>query len=193
MKKLWIIWRTGILTTVPVLVIIGLVVWLFNWLSGFTAGLTESRYLNLTIDLAIVILLPLIFGWLIGLRWFRILGQAILGKLPLVGPVFSFLFNHDYVKRIQNGDLQEVVFPYAGSTWGIGGLVNTVKMRQDVSGGPLVEWCVILGPPTTPLAPTAQLLLVRKSDVVFTGRSYRETILTVASFGFNFEINNSRK
>lgn len=188
MKNAWSAWRTGILSLIPLLVIAGFIYWLLNWLYGLTGNLFESIVLVWLINAAILIFVPLIFGWLIGRRWFRTMGQFFLGKLPLVGPVFKFLFNHDYVERIQSGNLKEVLFKYAGDSWAMGGLVTVLKLPDTLRGGVLVDWGLVLGPPTTPLAPTAQLLWVKKSDLIFTGRSYQDTIYTVASFGFNVEL-----
>ena len=193
MKELLKTWRTGILTAVPLL----LITWIFYKLGdtlisiGNTlALLVGSQLLGITIVFAIVAGVPLAFGWFVGRRWFRTLGQMLLGKLPLVGPLFNFLFNHDYVERIQKGDLREVMFQYMGDTWTIGGVMNEIMLPERIAEGPLVPWLVILAPPTAPLAVTAPLLLRKKSTVHYTGRTFRSTLLTVASFGFNFDLSS---
>lgn len=192
MKTLWGKLKLGFIALVPILVIVAVLVSVVNWVMNVGYGFVESRSLNLAINLAaLFVVLPLVCGFLLSMRWFRNLGLNILGRLPLIGPLFGFILNHDYVERIQSGELKEVFFRYAGDAWAVGGVVNEFEWPESGDpniGGPPVKWCIVLGPPTAPIAFTAPVLLLKKSNLVFTGRSYKDTILTTASFGFNFDI-----
>ena len=189
MKTLWGKLKLGFIALIPLLVIVAVLVAAVNWVAGVGYGFVENHSVNLAINLAIFfVALPFFCGCLLGMRWFRNLGLGLLGKLPLVGPLFSFILNHDYVERIQSGQLREAVFRHAGDGWAICGVVNEFEAPEFWDSGPLVKWCIVLGPPTAPLAFTAHVLMVRKADLKFTGRSYKDTILTTASFGFNFDI-----
>jgi len=192
-KKILSVWKTGFITVVPVLVIIIIMASILNWASNIGAVFTDSKTMIWLITAAALLGVPIIFGWLLSCKWVRTFGLEILGKLPVVGSLFSFFLNHDYIERIKSGDLQEVMFKYAGSTWTIGGVVN--KFTAPIYGhhGHLVTWCVVLGPPTAPLAPTAPVLLVKEADLIYTGRTYKDTLLTVASFGFNADMSSLLK
>ncbi len=192
MKILWGKLKLGFIALIPILVIVAVLFSVVNWVTSIGYGFVENRNINITINFVILFLgLPFMCGCLLSMRWFRNLGLNLLGKLPLVGPLFGFILNHDYVERIQSGELKEVFFKHAGDAYAIGGVVNEFEWPESgdpKTGGPLVKWCVVLGPPTAPLAITAHVLMVKKSNLVFTGRSYKDTILTTASFGFNFDI-----
>lgn len=189
MKTLWGKLKLGFIALVPVLVITAILVSVVNWVMNVGYGFVENRSLNMLINLAaLFVVLPLLFGCMLSMRWFRNLGLNLLGKLPLLGPLFRFILNHDYVERIESGDLREAVFRHAGDAWAICGVVNEFEAPEFWDSGPLVRWCIVLGPPTAPLAFTAHVLCVKKSNLTFTGRSYKDTILTTASFGFNFDV-----
>ena len=189
MKTVWSKLKLGFIAIVPVLVIVAVLVSVVNWVTNVGYPFVDHRTLNIAINLSILFVgLPLLVGSMLSMRWFRNLGLGILGKLPLIGPLFSFIMNHDYVERIQSGELREAVFHHAGDGWAICGVINEFDAPEFWDSGPLVPWCIVLGPPTAPLAFTAHVLCVKKSDLKFTGRSYKDTILTTASFGFNFDI-----
>ena len=174
---------------VPILVITVILVSVVGWVTNIGYSFVNNRSANIAINLAIIFVgLPFLCGCLLSMRWFRDLGLNILGKLPLLGPLFRFILNHDYVERIQSGELREAVFRHAGDAWAICGVVNEFEAPEFWDSGPVVKWYLVLGPPTAPLAFTAHVLMVKKSDLKFTGRSYKDTILTTASFGFNFDI-----
>ncbi len=192
MGVVWSKLKLGFIALVPVLVITAILVSVVNWVMSVGYSFVENRSLNILINLAaLFVVLPLLCGLLLSMRWFRSLGLGLLGKLPLIGPLFSFILNHDYVERIQSGDLKEVFFRYAGDALAIGGVVNEFDWPESGDpkiGGPLVKWCIVLGPPTAPIAFTAPVLILKRTDLIFTGRSYQDTLLTTASFGFNFDL-----
>ncbi|TSC88782.1 MAG: hypothetical protein G01um10143_839 [Parcubacteria group bacterium Gr01-1014_3] len=192
MKTLWGKLKLGFIALIPILVIVAVLVSVVNWITNIGYSFVGNQSINIAINLAILFVgLPFLCGCMLSMRWFRNLGLSLLGKLPLVGPLFGFILNHDYVERIQSGELKEVMFKHAGVAWAIGGVVNEFEWPESGDpkiAGPLVKWCIVLGPPTAPLAFTAHVLLIKKTDLVFTGRSYKDTILTTASFGFNFDI-----
>lgn len=192
-SKLWSTWKTGFITVIPMLVIVILLASILNWTANIGAVFTDSKTMIWLITAGVLLFPPLICGWLINYQWMRKFGLELLGKLPVVGPLFSFFLNHDYIERIKSGNLQEAMFKYAGDTWSFGGVVSKFQAPIYGNHGHLVTWCMVLGPPTAPLAPTAPVLLVRESDLVYTGRTYKDTILTVASFGFNADMSSLLK
>ncbi len=191
MQTLWSKLKLGFIALVPILVIVAVLASVVNWVTNIGYSFVENRSINIGINLVILfVALPLSCGFMLSMRWFRNLGINLLGRLPLIGPLFSFILNHDYVERIQGGDIQEVFFKYIEENWTIGIVVNELQLPEDpnIYSGPLVPWLVILAPPTAPLALTAHLILRRKNTVKFTGRTYKDTLLTVAAFGSNLNL-----
>lgn len=187
MKNLFSNYRTGIFVAIPIFIIIVLVMWAWN-------NLLAISFDNIWLALGILFLGPFLIGWLVSMRWFRNAVLKLFEPIPIISSLSNFLFNHEYIERLQSDELNlmpEVMFRLDNSdNWTIGIVVGKQKLPQNPldKNSLLANWLVILAPPTPPLAFTAQLRLVKESDVCFTGRHGQDTALTVAAFGLNLDL-----
>lgn len=188
MPGLWRNFRAGLLALIPIFVIVFLISIVWGVFLSINLRLLDNFLLNTLLNLALDAAIILTIGWLISHRWFRNLAIAVGSKIPIVSIFVNFFLNHDYVERISKGDLPEVIFYHTGRSVTLGTVTNEFKMPKYITYGSVVNWVMILAPPTTPISVTAQLHIRRKSDVIYTGRLIKDTALTVASFGLNFQI-----
>ncbi|KKU85275.1 MAG: hypothetical protein UY12_C0005G0006 [Parcubacteria group bacterium GW2011_GWA2_47_8b] len=139
-----------------------------------------------------ILVLAILLGWIwSGIRAVSLDILKVCSNVPIVSIVTNFLFNHEYIERVAKGDLPEVLFRHTNESWTIGTVTNELKLPEDLdadASGPLVDWVVILAPPTAPLSVAAPVHLRKKSTVIYTGRLIRDTALSVASFGLNFQL-----
>lgn len=187
MPCLWRSFRAGLLALIPIFVIVFVISIIWGVFLSVNFRFLDNCWLNILLNLTLYFTVIMVIGWLISHRWFRNLAIAVGSKIPIVSIFVNFFLNHDYVEKISRGDLPEVIFYHAGCVT-LGTVTNEFKMPEFITYGPQADWVMVLAPPTTPISITAQLHILRKSDVVFTGRLIKDTALTVASFGLSFQI-----
>ena len=191
MRQIWSIFKTGLLALIPILVLAILLGWIWSGIRAVSLDFTSIPPLNWAINTATVLAAVFAIGWLISRHWFRAAILKVCSNVPIVSIATNFLFNHEYIERVAKGDLPEVLFRHTNESWTIGTVTNELKLPEDLdadASGPLVDWVVILAPPTAPLSVAAPVHLRKKSTVIYTGRLIRDTALSVASFGLNFQL-----
>jgi hypothetical protein len=190
MKKFWRHFRSGILALIPIFLIVVLLNWGWSALNTVSVKFVDHFLLNLSINLVLIMLGIYLVGWLISRRSLRELLLKLCSKLPIISVLINFFLNHDYVERVSKGDLPEVLFRHTDDSWAFGTVTNELRLPAfpEDSGSQLTDWVVILGPSTAPLSVTSPIHLRKKSSVVFTGRFIKDTALTAASFGLNFQL-----
>lgn len=186
-------YKSGILTAVLPLVLVLIAFKLGDFIWG------TAQYLNLKtlnseagkwIFLGLMLAAPFFAGLLLSWKGFRELVLKLFGKLPVVSLFVNYIFNKEDADRMENGRFPEVKFKYAGDAWALGQVMSERMLPEDPRDpkSQLVRWVVVIGPATTPLSVTGQLILLKKSDVTFTGRFMKDTVLTVASLGLKCQL-----
>lgn len=139
---------------------------------------------------AILTLLPFFVGLLLTWHSFRELALKICSRVPVISLFAGYLFNKEDADTLAHRKFPEVFFEYMPGTWAVGQVVNEKLLPEDLNdpASPLVPWLVIIGPMTTPLSVTGHLICRRKSGVTYTGRHFKDTLLTVASLGMKFQL-----
>ncbi len=190
MRKIWSIFKTGLLALIPILVLIILLSWIWIGIQSVSFNFVSISSLNWLINIAMVLAAVFAIGWLISRHWLRTIVLKVCSHIPILSIITNFLFNHEYIERVAKGDLPEVIFQHTEKSWTFGTVTNEIQLPDlDVSiDAPLEDWIVILAPPTAPLSVTAHVHLRKKSTVIYTGRLIRDTALSVASFGLNFQL-----
>lgn len=190
-------YKAGILISIVPVVLIFICVKIFELLWG-AAGTINSRTFSTDLGqmawLLILLSLPFWMGLLLAWRWFREFLLKITSKIPVVSTVANFLFNKDDAERIDKDDFPEVFFRHTDNSWTIGTVTRELQLHEnpDDQNSQIVPWLVIIGPPTAPVSLTAQIFLRRKTEVWYTGNYFKDTVLSVASFGLKLNL-DSRK
>jgi hypothetical protein len=174
--------------------------WVWNVLAGIDYRFFDSPVLNGLIKIAVVFTLVFFVGLLVSWRWSRSLILFFLSKIPGLRTLSHSFLNHEFVERFKKGQLLEAMFEDVNGRWGFGIVTNEFKAPEnpkdwksyrenpDPWEGELIDWCTVLGPPTAPLAITAQMWRIPKNSLVFTGSTAKDTTITVASLGFIFAL-----
>ncbi len=193
MKWFWTKYKSGIMAAV-----LPLVVLMFG-LKLVDEILDTAIYLNSkTFDtaftkwayVALLILLPYFAGIMLSWHWFRELALRVSSKIPIISLFAGYLFNKEDADTLAHRKFPEVFFEYMPGTWAFGQVMNEKFLPEDLndpSSRP-VPWLVIIGPMTTPFSVTGHLIMRRKADVTYTGRFFKDTLLTVASLGMKFQL-----
>lgn len=187
MKQLWSAYRTGLSVLVPIFIF-------FAFLAWFWSELVAISYGHTSIALAMLVLLPLGVGYFVSKKWFRNIVIQLTKDIPLVSTIVNFLLNQDYAEQMRNENLmREVMWEIQEGVWIFGVVVSRHKMPlyPQRQSSPPVCWLLVLSP-TTPVLFTGHLLLVPECRVIYTGRTGTDTALTVASFGFNMQIDQEK-
>ena len=193
MRWFWSKYRSGILTAVLPMVVI-LVVLQIGEAIWNAAGYFNEKIIGTIFGhwlfLIFLLLLPFLAGFLMSWKGFRELGLRICNKIPIVSIFASYLFNKEDADRLAKGKFPEVIFEYVAGSWAIGQVMNEVMLPiyPGNPSGEKVKWLLIVGPATTPLSVTGQLILRRECNVMYTGRFIKDTMLTVASLGLNLNL-----
>jgi len=189
----WSRYKSGILTAVLPLVLVLIILKLIDLIWG------GAQYFNQkTLDseagkwifLALILLLPLFAGMLLSWKGFRDLALLLCGKIPIVSLFANYIFNKEDADQMAEGKFPEIIFKYAGDAWAFGQVMNKKMLPEsphDPSSKPVL-WLIVVGPATTPLSVTGQLVMIKDSDVVYTGRFIKDTVLTVASLGLKCQL-----
>lgn len=174
---------------------------ILNWLWSIFATIKIVNYPILNFLLISVGILA--FSYVVGLLtkwgWSRVLILFLVSKIPIIGSWAQALLNREFMEKLREQGLLEVMFPDVGDRWGFG--IATKEILRPVHPRdwaeyvknpsawtlPLIEWCVVLGPPTAPVAPTAPMWYCKKSQLVYNGSTAKDTLLTAASFGFSLQ------
>lgn len=191
MKWFWSRYRTGILSSIVPIVLIFLGVKLFGVLKDAALALNQKTFGTSWggwMWLATLFVVPFFLGLLVSWKAFREIILKLFSRIPVLSVIANFFLNKDYVERVTNGGFPEVLFRHTEDSWSFGTVTNEMWLPENMTSGPLAEWVVIVGPPTTPVSITAQMYLRKKSTVVYTGRHIKDTAITVASLGLKFDI-----
>ncbi len=174
-----------------------IVSWLWGAFSGIGFELVDSKILNFFIAIAMIAAAAFFVGLLVSWRWSRNLILLILSKIPGIGSIAHSFLNHDFVERLKKEELPEVVFRDIADRWAMGFVTNEFLAPENPetwisadhwNKSSLIEWCIVIGPPTTPLAITAPMYFIPKRNLAYTGRTAKDTAITAASFGFAFRL-----
>ncbi|MDO8466940.1 MAG: hypothetical protein Q7S83_02245 [bacterium] len=181
--KIWKTFKAGLIWSGVIAILVSFIIWALSLLSNFVISFSDAKIINLPLNLAVYALGILFIGWLIGKPKLRQFFLKLFSKIPLVSVVIDFFLNQDYIDKVTSGNVPEVIFDYAGQK-AIGMVVNEAYLPNP--GREAYEDYLLVIQPTTPFAPTGFLTLVRKKDALYTGRTFKDTMVTTASFGFNF-------
>lgn len=193
MRWFWSRYKAGLLSIVLPAVVLFIGIQIFGGLWNVASWLNEkfvgsgigqwSFFLG-------ILNAPFLVGWLLSWRTFRELVLKSFSKIPLLSIAVNFFLNKDYVDRMMDGGLPEVIFQHTEYSWSFGTVTNEKMLPVDLDNpeSPLIPWVVILGPPTAPISVTAQMYLRPKRTVTFTGRVIKDTAITTASLGFKFDL-----
>lgn len=193
MRWFWSKYRSGILAAVlpMVMLLILLKVGEALWnTAGYFNEKSFSTSFGHWLFLIFLLLLPFLTGLLLAWGSFRELALRICKKIPIVSLFASYLFNKEDSEKLAKGNFPEVLFEYVAGSWALGQVMNEKILPyciNDPHSTP-VKWLLIVGPATTPLSVTGQLILRRETDVRYTGRFIKDTVLTVASLGLNLDL-----
>lgn len=178
--------RTGLLVLIPVGVVIFVGGFIWGVLKSININFINHVILNAVINAIFYIACVWILGALFNQKWLRELLAKIFSKVPVVSFFSNSFLSNDYADKMSAGSFPEVMFPYAGAL-AFGVAVNRKTVIDPVTGKE-VECHVVLGPPTSPLFATAQLLYVRVDEAIYTGKHMNHTAVMTASFGLNCQV-----
>ncbi len=197
------IWKRVFLGLVSLILILFLFLvgsWIWSALKIIEYQFVESPWLNGLIKIGLMLGFAFFLGLLVSWRWSRSLIMSILSKIPGVRTIAYAFFNHTFIERLKQGGLPEAMFEDVCGRWGFGIVTNEFKAPESPRDWKryrknpnawtetLIDWCIVLGPPTAPLALTAQMWHIPKNRLVFVGFTAKDTTITVASFGFIFSL-----
>ena len=169
-----------------VLVIAGLLLFLlmqiFRLLTFPVSLLTDSRL----IIVIFVVLFPPLFGFLLTRNFLRL--QKIFRLQNIAekcSKKYPRLFNvtENLIQLLSAGDIREKKFHEVEIEFEIGGkkirVLGFVVREYSVSGE---IWCRV-AVPTYPMPATGNFVQIRKTDLIYTGRTLPDTAFTFMSFG----------
>ena len=102
MKKVLGLYKTGIFVLVPIFVLVALLGWLWDAAYAVSFGFYW-------VALGLLVLGPLLFGWVISQKWMRDILLNLFSQIPLVSTVSNVLLNHDFVERLKSGKMPVVL------------------------------------------------------------------------------------
>jgi len=142
----------------------------------------ESTIINTILNTAIWFLLTAAIGVLISLPSIRKAALNWSAISPRFYLAVKFFLGNDEEQEIK---YQEALFQLFPGRWKIGIIMNTISLNL---AGEKTEFCVVMEP-SVPVPFTGALHLVKKDDLIFTGKTIENTALTALSLGtkFNFD------
>jgi uncharacterized membrane protein len=192
MKKLNQYFLTGLLVTLPLVLSIYIVVFVFNFVDGILGRLV-NEYIKKTLGfyvpgmgVILFLLLILVIGFIsvtLSLRFLHKSVDKIISNLPVfkyiyvpLKQMFGFVFSPDNM-AFKNSVLIE--FPCKGS-WSLGFVTNeTFQEAKDKLAADLLNIFV----PMAPNPASGFVVLVRKADVVFLDIEIKEAMRLILSGG----------
>lgn len=195
MKWIWSRYKIGFLSLVlpAVLIAIGLsfLGFLWEWSRSLSGWVSVGLFWQI-LFMAILLISPFLMGILISWQGFRKLILKLFSKVPVLSLFVDLFFNNINVEKTQKGNFhQEVMFKTDENTILIGTVWNEFVAPENLVEGPLADWLIIIIP-TTPGAPTGPTVIRKKSEVVYTGRSLKDTMVSIASFCSKFDIDYTK-
>lgn len=183
--KIWKTFKAGLIWSGVIAILVSFIIWALSLLGSFVIPFSAHKLINIPLNLALYAVAVWLIGWLISKQKLRQFFLKLFSKIPLVSVVIDFFLNQDYIDKVTSGEVAEVTFEYAGQK-AIGMVVNEILLPEDLRHPENMVAHLVVIQPTTPFAPTGFLTLVRKSEALYTGRTFKDTMVATASFGFNF-------
>lgn len=174
-----------------------LTLWLISIARSLGLRVVSNQHFNTAINVAALLSLPLALGLLLKIHFVRVslLRLVSVFPIPVISPSAKFalsIIEHANSRDFINAP--EVKFWVGGDRWTYGVVMSETMEHEsplDLTSS-LVSWCIILGPPTPPLFLTGQGSSVKKSDLIYTGRTAKDTALSVACFFVSFIVDPSK-
>jgi uncharacterized membrane protein len=179
-------WRAGLVIVIPVTIIfiIGRIV--INVLAdvGRWFGVTGIVAVDTTLVILLLVGGTFALGASLSYHSVRVALLKLTGWVPFVGMIFKIVLDPDYEEKVKEGIFLEVEFYENPGVKKIGIITNRMKEPEsEQEGSPMVPWLIVIWL-TVPLPATGLMFKIRKSEVVYTGRTAKDTLLTTVTLGF---------
>jgi len=177
-KRLWSIFRTGLIAIIPLALLIFLAATVFgvilDFLNFFDFTIFETAIFNTAVKFICLAALILLLGLLVSWKTLRNLIQFVFSKIPLVSDFVNIFFGDDYIERIKKGNFPVVKYE----------IFPGVKMFGCVTHQE--ENLALVFLPTVPCPLTGYIFEVAKDKLEPTGLKARQLFKMMVAFGLNY-------
>lgn len=188
MKKMWQIFRMGLIALIPLFIIILVGNTLWGLFGKVTIKLVENSVRNVLLNFSIWIIFIFLAGWLLGMAFVRNGLKLLFSRIPLIGSISNYFLDSDSMEIIKNNDFPLVLFEHPGSHCVLYGLV-TKEDTVIFSDGRKEIWCAVFYP-TTPVPVTGFVFYFPKNYLIYTGSKagFTDLVKVATSFGMKGSI-----
>ena len=181
MKKVWSIFRTGLIALIPLFILGFIAEMLFGIFARLSFRLADGLVLNYLVNIFLWAATIFLIGWFLGVSCIRNALHSLLNKIPVISGIANYFLDNEYLEIIQKGHFPVVSFAEVpGSrrqTFGI------VTKEEIVKQGDSEEiWCYVFIP-SWPLPFTGRGVKIPKSELEYINSDARDLSRLATSFG----------